>query len=59
MQVWKIKLVNPDLQVLSWQECFSRLFFALVSISMLRTGVHLDAFDPERLHGMTEHQELE
>ena len=31
MQVWKIKLVNPDLQTLSWQECFSRLFFALLS----------------------------
>ena len=49
MQVWKIKLVNPDLQVLSWQECFSRLFFALVSISMLGLGFIWMLFDPEKL----------
>ena len=49
MQVWKIKLVNPNLQVLSWQECFSRLFFALVSISMLGLGFIWMLFDPERL----------
>ena len=49
MQVWKIKLVNPDLQILSWQECFSRLFFALVSISMLGLGFIWMLFDPERL----------
>ena len=38
MQAWKIKLVSPSLQTLSWQECFARLFFALVSVSMLGLG---------------------
>ena len=49
MQVWKIKLVSPSLQTLSWQECFARLFFALVSVSMLGLGFIWMLFDPERL----------
>ncbi len=49
MQVWKIKLVTLDLQTLSWQECFARLFFALVSISMLGLGFIWMLFDPDRL----------
>ena len=49
MQVWKIKLVSPSLQTLSWQECFARLFFALVSVSMLGMGFIWMLFDPERL----------
>ena len=49
MQVWKIKLVSPSLQTLSWQECFARLFFALVSVSMLGLGFVWMLFDPERL----------
>ena len=49
MQVWKIKLVSPSLQTLSWQECFARLFFALVSVSMLGLGFIWLLFDPERL----------
>ena len=49
MQVWKIKLVSPSLQTLSWQECFARLFFALVSVSMLGLGFIWMLFDPDRL----------
>ena len=49
MQVWKIKLVSPSLQTLSWQECFARLFFALVSVSMLGLGFIWMLFDPNRL----------
>ncbi len=49
MQVWKIKLVSQSLQTLSWQECFARLFFALVSVSMLGLGFIWMIFDPERL----------
>ena len=49
MQVWKIKLISPSLQTLSWQECFARLFFALVSVSMLGLGFIWMLFDPERL----------
>ena len=49
MQAWKIKLVSPSLQTLSWQECFARLFFALVSVSMLGLGFIWMLFDPERL----------
>ena len=49
MQVWKIKLISPNLQTLSWQECFARLFFALVSVSMLGLGFLWMLFDPERL----------
>ena len=49
MQVWKIKLISPNLQTLSWQECFARLFFALVSVSMLGLGFIWMLFDPERL----------
>ena len=49
MQVWKIKLVNSELQTLSWQECFARLFFAFVSISMLGLGFIWILFDPDRL----------
>ena len=49
MQVWKIKLVSPSLQALSWQECFARLFFALVSVSMLGLGFIWMLFDPDRL----------
>ena len=49
MQVWKIKLVTLDLQTLSWQECFVRLFFALVSISMLGLGFIWMLFDPDKL----------
>ena len=49
MQAWKIKLVTPDLQTLSWQECFTRLFFALVSISMLGLGFIWMLFDPDKL----------
>ena len=49
MQVWKIKLISPSLQTLSWQECFSRLFFALVSVSMLGLGFIWMLFDPDRL----------
>ena len=49
MQVWKIRLVNPSLQTLSWQECFARLFFALVSVSMLGLGFIWMLFDPDRL----------
>ena len=49
MQVWKIKLISPSLQTLSWQECFARLFFALVSVSMLGLGFVWMLFDPERL----------
>ena len=49
MQAWKIKLVNPSLQTLSWQECFARLFFALVSVSMLGLGFIWMLFDPHRL----------
>ena len=49
MQVWKIELVSPSLQTLSWQECFARLFFALVSVSMLGLGFIWMLFDPDRL----------
>ena len=49
MQAWKIKLVSPSLQTLSWQECFARLFFALVSVSMLGLGFIWMLFDPDRL----------
>ena len=49
MQVWKIKLVSPSLQTLSWQECFARLFFALVSVSLLGLGFIWMLFDPDRL----------
>ena len=49
MQVWKIKLVSQSLQTLSWQECFARLFFALVSVSMLGLGFIWMLFDPDRL----------
>ena len=49
MQVWKIKLISPNLQTLSWQECFARLFFALVSVSMLGLGFIWMLFDPDRL----------
>ena len=49
MQVWKIKLISPSLQTLSWQECFARLFFALVSISMLGLGFIWMLFDPDKL----------
>tara|TARA_E500000075_G_C6891471_1_gene269743 strand:+ start:253 stop:687 length:435 start_codon:yes stop_codon:yes gene_type:complete len=49
MQVWKIKLISPSLQTLSWQECFARLFFALVSVSMLGLGFIWMLFDHERL----------
>ena len=49
MQAWKIKLVSPSLQTLSWQECFARLFFALVSVSMLGLGFIWMLFDPNRL----------
>ena len=49
MQVWKIKLISPSLQTLSWQECFARLFFALVSVSMLGLGFIWMLFDPDRL----------
>ena len=49
MQAWKIKLISPSLQTLSWQECFARLFFALVSVSMLGLGFIWMLFDPERL----------
>ena len=49
MQVWKIKLVSPSFQTLSWQECFARLFFALVSVSMLGLGFIWMLFDPDRL----------
>ena len=49
MQVWKIKLINPNFQTLSWQECFARLFFSLVSISMLGLGFLWIIFDPDRL----------
>ena len=49
MQVWRIKLINPDRQTLSWQECFARLFFALVSISMLGLGFIWMLFDPAKL----------
>ena len=49
MQVWKIKLISPNLQTLSWQECFARLFFALVSVSMLGLGFLWMLFDPDRL----------
>ena len=49
MQVWRIKLINPDRQTLSWQECFARLFFALVSISMLGLGFIWILFDPAKL----------
>ena len=49
MQVWKIKLVSPSLQTLSWQECFARIFFALVSVSMLGLGFIWMLFDPDRL----------
>ena len=49
MQVWKIKLVSPSLQTLSWQECFARLFFALVSVSMLGLGFIWMLFDPDKL----------
>ena len=49
MQVWKIKLISPSLQTLSWQECFARLFFALVSVSMLGLGFIWLLFDPDRL----------
>ena len=49
MQVWRIKLINPERQTLSWQECFARLFFALVSISMLGLGFIWMLFDPAKL----------
>ena len=49
MQVWKIKLVSPSLQTLSWKECIARLFFALVSVSMLGLGFIWMLFDPDRL----------
>ena len=49
MQVWKIKLVSPGLQTLSWQECFARLFFALFSVSLLGLGFIWMLFDPDRL----------
>ena len=49
MQVWKIKLISSSLQTLSWQECFARLFFALVSVSMLGLGFIWMLFDPDRL----------
>ena len=49
MQAWKIKLISPSLQTLSWQECFARLFFALVSVSMLGLGFIWMLFDPDRL----------
>ena len=49
MQSWKIKIVSPSLQTLSWQECFARLFFALFSVSLLGLGFIWMLFDPDRL----------
>ena len=42
MQVWKIKLVNPDLP-LSWQEFFKAFLCACFNFDA-RTRVYLDAF---------------
>jgi uncharacterized RDD family membrane protein YckC len=49
MQVWKIKVVNAHNLTLSWQECFARLFFAFVSVSMLGMGFLWMLFDADKL----------
>ena len=49
MQVWKIKVINAHNLTLRWQECFARLFFALVSVSMLGAGFLWMLFDEDKL----------
>ena len=49
MQVWKIKTINDEGEILSLAECAVRLFFATFSFALMGLGFFWMLFDPEKL----------
>ena len=49
MQVWKIKTINDEGEILSLAECAVRLFFATFSFALMGLGFLWILFDPENL----------